>query len=94
MGILVFLSWFIYTIFGKSGGPARGFTSHYFVPNKLIGMNLFWKANFSTAAVLTVIYGLYKWAMVTSFAHVLAYYLGPYLVVNGWLISYTYLHHT
>lgn len=52
------------------------------------------KVHISTLGLLAVFYGLYLWAQATSFAEVLAIYVGPYLVVNAWLTLITLLHHT
>lgn len=52
------------------------------------------KVHLSTFGILLVFYGLYRWAQATSFAEVLAIYIGPYLVVNAWLTLITLLHHT
>jgi omega-6 fatty acid desaturase (delta-12 desaturase) len=30
---IIFLGWPFYLLIGSTGGPARGFTSHIFVPN-------------------------------------------------------------
>ena len=34
------------------------------------------------------------WAYVSGFETVMKFYIAPYLVTNGWLVLYTWLHHT
>jgi len=33
--VIFLIGWFFYLIFGSTGGPKRGFTSHFIVPNQL-----------------------------------------------------------
>lgn len=84
----------LYLLAGYSGGPARGKVSHFIVPNELFPPRTYMKVHISTLGLLAVFYGLYLWAQATSFAEVLAIYVGPYLVVNAWLTLITLLHHT
>jgi omega-6 fatty acid desaturase (delta-12 desaturase) len=48
----------------------------------------------SDVTLLAVFALLYKWASLTSFAHVVFVYFVPYLIVNFWLVLITYLQHT
>lgn len=52
------------------------------------------KVSASNIGLCAVIFGLFKWAQATSFAEVMALYLGPYLVINMWLTIITFLQHT
>ncbi|CAD8178615.1 unnamed protein product [Paramecium octaurelia] len=88
------LGWPLYLLLGVTGGSARGFTSHFIVPNKLFPPKMLVKVTASNIGLCLVIYGLYKWYQATSFAEVMALYLGPYLVVNMWLTIITFLQHT
>lgn len=83
-----------YLWLGFSGGPARGYSSHFFVPNELFPKKLMTKVILSNLGLISVLIGLYIIAQKTSFALVMAVYGGPYLVGNMWLTGYTYLHHT
>jgi len=94
MTISLLIGWPAYIIFGVTGGPARGFTSHFFIPNKLFPKKMLPQMSLSIVGLLAMIYGLYLWAKATSFYTVLALYLGPYLVGNMWLVGYTFLQHT
>jgi len=49
-------------LFGITGGPERGFTSHVIVPNKLFAKDKLFKVGLSNAGVLVVLYLLYVWA--------------------------------
>ncbi|CAD8112875.1 unnamed protein product [Paramecium sonneborni] len=87
------LGWPLYFLFGVSGGSARGFTSHLIVPNKLLPKKMLVKVAVSNLGLCLIIYQLYKWYQFTSFAEVMALYIGPYLVVNIWLTIITSLQH-
>jgi omega-6 fatty acid desaturase (delta-12 desaturase) len=52
--------------------------------------SLGWKVELSTMGCLTTVFALYKTLGWSS----LYWYGGPYLVVNAWLVLYTWLHHT
>jgi len=41
-----------------------------------------------------MVYFLYRWAQVRGASEVIRMYVGPYIVVNLWLVLYTWLHHT
>jgi fatty acid desaturase len=89
------VGWPAYLLMGSTGGPARGFTSHFFVPNKLFNTaTLVFKVTLANLGLAGMIYLLYKWAQATSFAEVMALFIGPYLVTNFWLTLYTWLQHT
>jgi len=92
--LILVVGWPAYLIFGVTGGPARGFTSHFIVPNSLFTKDQIAKVTISNFGLLIMFYGLYLWAQATSFSQVLAIYIGPYLVVNAYLTGITYLQHT
>ncbi|KRX08182.1 hypothetical protein PPERSA_12337 [Pseudocohnilembus persalinus] len=94
MNLMAWLGWPVYLIFGTTGGPARGFTSHFIVPNKLFPKDKLVKVGISNLGLMIVFFALYKWAQATSFLYVFAVYFGPYLIVNCYLVIYTFLQHT
>jgi len=94
MIISLLIGWPAYLIFGVTGGPVRGFTSHFIIPNKLFPKKMLPQLILSIVGLLAMIYCLYLWAQATSFATVMALYGGPYLVGNMWLVGYTFLQHT
>jgi len=90
--------WPLYLMFGTTGGSERGMTNHFW-PSRPFSQALFpdrWKrkVRWSSVGVLVMIGLLLWWAIAGSVAQVLALYVGPYLVVNGWLVTYTWLQHT
>lgn len=95
---LVF-GWPAYLLTGVSGGPKRGMTNH-FVGYSTGELALFptpamkLKVLFSDVGIVIFLYFLYKWYLVEGFTTVFALYFGPYLVVNAWLVAYTWLQHT
>lgn len=96
---MLVLGWPAYLLFGVTGGPERGFTSH-FLPHGPFESDLFparWHRRVwaSAAGVLAMVGGLVAWALAAgSVAPVLAFYVGPLLVVNAWLVAYTWLQHS
>ena len=85
------IGWPLYLLLGFTGGPSRGFTSHFFVPNKLFPPKYLLKVGISNFGLAFMIYILYVWVNSTSFAEVFCIYLLPYLVVNAYLTGITFL---
>mmetsp|Transcript_5518 Transcript_5518/g.8330 ORF Transcript_5518/g.8330 Transcript_5518/m.8330 type:complete len:442 (+) Transcript_5518:81-1406(+) len=89
------IGWPAYLIIGSTGGPSRGTTNH-FVPtsDKLFPGK--WKGRvwLSSIGVLATFTALACWAFHDGIWRVSALYLGPYIVVNAWLVIYTWLQHT
>lgn len=97
------VGWPAYLMFGATGGPVRGITSHFF-PHKPFstgeqGTDLFpgqWKKKvwYSNAGVGAMIACLAAWASKAGTMQVAALYGGPLMVVNAWLVLITWLQHT
>lgn len=91
--------WPAYLLAGASGGPARGPSNHFW-PVRPFATELFprrWHARVwaSSAGVLVVLAALVAWSIaVGSVVPALLLYVGPLLVVNAWLVTYTWLQHT
>ena len=93
------IGWPAYLLAGASGGPSRGKTNHFW-PIRPFSTELFpprWHRRVwaSAAGVLLVLAALVALSVaVGSVVPVLLLYVGPYLVVNAWLVTYTWLQHT
>lgn len=93
------LGWPAYLLAGATGGPSRGRTNHFW-PLAPFESDLFpprWHVRVwgSAAGVVAVLGALVAWGVAAgSVVPVLALYVGPYLVVNAWLVTYTWLQHT
>mmetsp|Transcript_3519 Transcript_3519/g.5177 ORF Transcript_3519/g.5177 Transcript_3519/m.5177 type:complete len:468 (-) Transcript_3519:156-1559(-) len=97
------IGWPAYILIGATGGPARGMTNH-FVPNPLStpdepSKELFpghWKSKVyqSDIGIAAVVSALLAWSVFRGPEEMMALYGGPYLVVNAWLVLYTWLQHT
>jgi len=95
--------WPAYLAIGATGGPARGVTNHYW-PDPLTPpiekkYELFpgkWKEKVlkSDVGIATVIGAVTAWGVCNGIGQVNALYFGPLLVVNAWLVIYTWLQHT
>ncbi len=99
MFIKFVLGWPLYLMTGASGGPSRGTTNHFW-PVKPFSSALFpgkWagKVWLSSLGIIAALCGLGWWTYAAgSIVPVLALYVGPYLIVNFWLVLYTWLQHT
>jgi omega-6 fatty acid desaturase (delta-12 desaturase) len=99
IGSRLLFGWPVYLLTGSTGGPERGTTNHFW-PFAPFSKALFperWvnKVLWSAAGVGLTLALLVAWAVAAgSVVPVLALYVGPYLVCNAWLVTYTWLHHT
>jgi len=89
------IGWPAYLLMGASGSPERGTASHFYPNNDQLFPGK-WKQKvfISDVGVLAAILGLVWWGQVAGSPMVLALYVGPYFVVNFWLVLYTWLQHT
>eukprot|EP00550_Attheya_septentrionalis_P007362 CAMPEP_0198295142 /NCGR_PEP_ID=MMETSP1449-20131203/26097_1 /TAXON_ID=420275 /ORGANISM="Attheya septentrionalis, Strain CCMP2084" /LENGTH=476 /DNA_ID=CAMNT_0043995347 /DNA_START=140 /DNA_END=1570 /DNA_ORIENTATION=- len=97
------VGWPAYLLIGATGGSDRGMTNHFY-PDPLTTPNqpkkeLFpgnWKEKVykSDIGIAAVVGSLIAWAVCHGPAEVMALYGGPLLVINAWLVLYTWLQHT
>lgn len=97
------VGWPAYLLFGATGGPDRGVTSH-FIPSPLTEpkqpkRELFpgnWREKVLTSdiGVAAVLAGSIAWASCDGIPEMFALYGGPLTVINAWLVVYTWLQHT
>ena len=92
------LGWPAYLLTGSTGGIEYG-TSNHFWPIKPFSKKLWlykWinKVWISDIGIIFMVFSLFCFVVKFGFITVLAMYLGPLLVVNCWLVVYTWLHHT
>ena len=90
--------WPAYLLSGSTGGIKYG-TSNHFWPRKPFSKTLWptiWakKVWISDIGVAAVIIGLIFLIIKHGIFAVIGMYFGPLLVVNCWLVLYTWLHHT
>jgi len=95
------LGWPAYLLFGASGGPAYGKTSHMwpYKPFNHGEKDLFpgkhkKKVLKADIGIIATLAGLWIWGSKLGWASVAAMYGGPLLVANAWLVLYTWLQHT
>ncbi len=67
---------------------------HFRPSSKLFDPKIKHKLLISTVGILGVLAFLAKCCHNYGSVSVACYYFGPYLVVNGWLVLYTWLHHS
>lgn len=97
------IGWPAYLLFGATGSPDRGITNH-FLPNPLTTPNqprreLFpgkWKQKVLRSDIGVIAVGAAVAALTAKkgFSLMMAMYGGPLIVVNAWLVIYTWLQHT
>lgn len=97
------VGWPAYLLIGATGGPDRGVTNHYY-PEPLSEpkqpkKELFpgnWKAKVyqSDIGIAAVVGALAAWTFCHGLGEVMALYGGPLIIVNAWLVLYTWLQHT
>ena len=98
----VVLGWPLYLFLGATGGEDYGRpTSHFWNgAGYQRGRRALFPLSFrgqmirSTVGVMAVLFGLLLLAFKFSLARVLCVYGLPYIVVNSWLVIYTWLQHT
>jgi hypothetical protein len=93
------LGWPAYLLIGATGGSARGITNHFY-PNPLTTPDmpkkeLFpgnWKEKVyqSDIGIAAVVGGLIASAACSGLGPVMALYGGPLIVINAWLVLYTW----
>lgn len=95
------LGWPLYLFFGVAGGEQYGAPTCHFWPTEarerrrpLFPARLHGAMARSSLGVLAMLLALVAAAAASSPARVLAVYGLPYLVVNAWLVAYTWLQHT
>ncbi|TIA87652.1 hypothetical protein E3P99_03055 [Wallemia hederae] len=89
------LGWPLYLLINASGQPHYPKWTNHFNPRSVI----FDKRHFgqivaSDVGVAAVLAGLYVWGKQRGFTEVVFHYVVPYLWVNCWLVSITFLQHT
>lgn len=97
------VGWPGYLLIGATGGPARGMTNHFY-PNPLTTPDqpkkeLFpgnWKEKVlaSDIGIAATVGVVAAWAACNGVPQMMALYGGPLLVINAWLVLYTWLQHT
>jgi len=97
------VGWPGYLMIGATGGPARGVTNHFYPdpltepdqPKKeLFPGNWKQKVLASDIGIAATVGALGAWTLCNGLPQVMALYGGPLLVVNAWLVLYTWLQHT
>jgi len=98
IGRTLLFGWPAYLLVGVTGSDRRGRSNHFW-PIRPFESELFpprWRRRvWASAAGVAVVVGLLAAAAIKyGIVAVLALYVGPYLVVNAWLVGYTWLQHT
>ncbi|KAJ4868647.1 hypothetical protein Rs2_49807 [Raphanus sativus] len=89
------LGWPLYLAFNVSGRPYNeGFPCHFHPNAPIYNDRERLQIYLSDAGVLSVCYGLYRYAASRGVASLVCLYGVPLLIVNGFLVLITYLQHT
>jgi omega-6 fatty acid desaturase / acyl-lipid omega-6 desaturase (Delta-12 desaturase) len=88
------IGWLLYLAFNTSGRPYPRFACHFDPYSPIYNDRERIQIVISDAGVLAGLFILYKLAGVYGFWWVVRVYGMPLMIVNGWLVLVTYLHHT
>ncbi len=92
------LGWPAYLLAGKTGGPRYGMSNHFWpkapFSNKLWPSIWARKVWMSDWGIVFMLITLSFWSINFGIFSMITIYLGPLIVVNIWLVIYTWLHHT
>ena len=102
IAVHLLIGWPLYLLIGITGGPGHGFpTSHFtslppfnsgehkLFPGKWINL-----MRLSNCGIVITLLALAILMINTSVARILCVYGLPYLIINSWLVCYTWLQHT
>ncbi|XP_024630932.2 LOW QUALITY PROTEIN: omega-6 fatty acid desaturase, endoplasmic reticulum isozyme 1-like, partial [Medicago truncatula] len=92
--ITLTLGWPLYLAFNVFGRPYDRFASHYHPYAPIYSKRERLQVFVSIAAVLAATYLLYFIASLKGFVWLICVYFVPLLIVNGFLVTITYLQHT
>ncbi|XP_056682747.1 omega-6 fatty acid desaturase, endoplasmic reticulum isozyme 2-like isoform X1 [Spinacia oleracea] len=92
--ITLVLGWPLYLLFNASGRPYDRFACHFDPNGPIFSTRERAQVLVSDLGVLGVLFLLYKVAMAKGLVWVVCIYGVPLLVVNGFLVTITYLQHT
>jgi omega-6 fatty acid desaturase (delta-12 desaturase) len=85
--------WILYLLIGATGGPGRGKTNHFIVPNGLFPASKVAEVHFSTFGVILTLIGLYQLGKIYTFSYVFLLYFPVWTAVNMYLTTITLLQH-
>ncbi|PWA60160.1 FAD2-9 protein [Artemisia annua] len=88
------LGWYIYLSINAAGRPYDKFASHYDPRSPIFSDNERVLILMSDIGLVSFSYLLYKVAMVQGFTWVFCAYGGALMVMNAFVVTITYLHHT
>jgi len=91
---MLLFGWPAYLLFHATGRDYGRHTDHFQPSSPIFDAKQFWQIITSDVGIFLMLgllgYSSYVW----SVGAVIRFYGIPYLFVNGWLVLYTYLHHT
>ncbi|KAK9079060.1 hypothetical protein SSX86_000730 [Deinandra increscens subsp. villosa] len=92
--VTLIFGWPLYLAFNVSGRPYDRFACHYAPSSPIFNTREKIQIWVSDIALATVAYGLYRAAMAKGVMWLVCVYGVPLLIVNGFLVTITYLQHT
>ncbi|EOQ98848.1 hypothetical protein E3P92_03562 [Wallemia ichthyophaga] len=88
------VGWPLYLLMNVSGQRYPKWTSHFNPYAAIFDTRHFGQVVLSDVGIAGVLLGLFVWGQQRGFREVVFHYLIPYLWVNCWLVSVTFLQHT
>ena len=92
--IFFLVGWFIYLTTHASGRDYGKKTNHFLPSSPLFAPQDYWHVIISNVGIVGMISLLVYASVYISFSWMVFSYFVPYLIVNFWLLLYTYMHHT
>lgn len=94
LAVTLLLGWPLYLAFNVSGRPYDHFACHYDPYGPIYSDRERLQIYISDAGIFAAAYVLYRIAMAKGLAWLICIYGVPLLIVNGFLVTITYLQHT
>nr|AFN53643.1 omega-6 desaturase [Linum usitatissimum] len=94
LAFALLLGWPLYLAINIAGRPYEKFASHFDPRSPIYNDRERIEIFASDVGVLCMWFALYKLALVNGVGWVVCVYGIPLLVMNGWVVTITYLHHT
>ncbi|GAB2287003.1 Delta(12) fatty acid desaturase [Dionaea muscipula] len=94
LAITLLLGWPLYLLFNVSGRPYDRFACHFDPYGPIFSTRERIQVYVSDIGILAALYALYVAASLKGLAWVVCVYGVPLLIVNGFLVTITYLQHT
>jgi len=92
--VFFLIGWFVYLSTHASGRDYGKKTNHFLPSSPLFSPQDYWHIVVSNIGIVAMLSLIVASSVYISFSWMVFSYFVPYLIVNFWLLLYTYMHHT